>query len=74
MIVSETHTLTGAVDDAATRAIKAKVYLVPHVGAIAFEIVEGSPARMILKRKDDEPVDRERLAAAIADAGPFTLD
>lgn len=74
MIVSETYTLTGEIDDAATRAIKANVYLVPHVGAIAFEIVDGGPTRMILKRKDDETIDRDRLAAAVADAGPFGLD
>ena len=44
------------------------------VGAIAFEIVDGGPTRMILKRKDDETIDRDRLAAAVADAGPFGLD
>ena len=73
MITSTTYTLAGDIDDAATRAIKAEVYLVPDVGAIAFEIEDGAPARMILKHKEEVAIDRGELEAALHKAGGYRL-
>ena len=73
MITSTIYFLEGALSNAATRAIKAKVYQVSRVGGIAFEVDPGKDARMILKHKVDEPLDRAEIEAAIANAGKYRV-
>jgi hypothetical protein len=73
LITSTVYTVLGDVDDAATRALKAEIYLLPGVGAIAFEIEEGKDTRLILKHKEDETVDRAALDAAVHRAGDYRL-
>lgn len=73
MITSTIYLLAGELSNAETRTVKGKVYQVSHVGGIAFEVETGHDTRMILKHKDDEPIDRGELEAAIAKAGNFRL-
>lgn len=73
MITSTIYQLEGALSNAATRAIKGRVYQVPRVGGISFEVQPGHDTRMILKHKMDEPIDRTQLEAAIAKAGNYRL-
>ncbi len=73
MITSTIYLLEGTLSNAATRAIKGRVYQVPRVGGISFEVEPGKDTRMILKHKNDEPIDRAELELAIAKAGNFQL-
>lgn len=73
MITSTIYTLQGDIDDAATRAIKAEVYLVPRVGGVAFEIEDGKESRMILKHKEEDLIDRATIDAAVRKAGDYSL-
>ncbi|WP_022870065.1 hypothetical protein [Yaniella halotolerans] len=73
MITSTIYLLAGELSNAATRSIKGRVYQVPCVGGIAFEVVPGQDTRMIIKHKDDEPLDRGQLEAAVAKAGNYQL-
>ncbi|GAA4478612.1 hypothetical protein GCM10023190_20310 [Enteractinococcus fodinae] len=73
MITSTIYFLEGALSNAATRSIKGQVYDVPRVGGVAFEVEAGKDTCMILKHKDDEPIDRTALEAAVAKAGNYRL-
>ncbi|HIY87008.1 MAG: hypothetical protein L0K41_05030 [Yaniella sp.] len=73
MITSTIYILAGELSNAATRSIKGQVYQVPRVGGISFEVVPGQDTRMIIKHKDDEPVARGDLEAAVAKAGKYQL-
>lgn len=73
MIISTIYTLAGELSNAATRSIKGQVYRVPRVGGVSFEVVPGQDTRMIIKHKDNEPVVREELEAAVAKAGDYQL-
>lgn len=73
MIISTTYLLFGELSQAAIRRIKGKVYQVPRVGGISFEVQAGQDTKMILKHKSNEPVDRHDLEAAVAKAGPYQL-
>lgn len=73
MITSTIYLLAGELSNAETRTVKGKVYQVPRVGGIAFEVEAGEDTRMILKLKEDEPIDRGELEAAIAKAGNVRL-
>lgn len=73
MITSTIYFLDGALSNAATRAVKGKVYQVPQVGGVAFEVEPGKNTRMILKHKSDESIDRAELETAIAKAGDYRL-
>ncbi|GAA2045304.1 hypothetical protein GCM10009720_27710 [Yaniella flava] len=73
MITSTIYLLAGELSNAETRTVKGKVYQVPRVGGIAFEVQTGQDTRMIIKHKEDEPIDRTELETAIAKAGKFRL-
>lgn len=73
MITSTIYLLAGELSNAATRSIKGRVYQMPRVGGIAFEVVPGQDTRMIIKHKDDEPIDRGALEVAVAKAGNYQL-
>lgn len=72
MIDSTIFELAGVTTDADTRLIKDRLYDVPEVGGVSFELVDGG-ARVILKHKAAVAPDREAVAAAVRAAGDFDL-
>lgn len=73
MIISTVYQVAGELTTAQTRAVKGRVYQVPRVGGLAFEVQPGHDTRMIIKHKSDEPIDRADLATALSEAGNFRL-
>src|SRR5699024_7493146 len=61
VIISTISIIAGARSNDDTIAIISKVYLVPRVGSISFEVQIGQDTRMILKHKRVETINRTYL-------------
>lgn len=72
MIITTIVDLEGRLTDDQTKLVKQEVYDIPPVGAVAFEVTEQG-TQMFLKHPEGTEVDREAIAAALAQAGPFRL-
>lgn len=69
MISATVFELEGVRTDADTRAVKDRVYDVPEVGGVTFEITS-ERTTMQLKHKDDVTLDRSAIERAVRAAGP----
>lgn len=72
-MISTTYVVGGMTTGDDVLAVKDKVSGVPGIGAVAAEVVPGR-STLILKHKDDVVPDRAAIAAALAQAGDYTLD
>lgn len=70
---STIYTVVGMVSSKDARIVKDSLYHLGTIGGVATEIVPGGDSRIILKHKDGVELDRAAIAAALRDAGHYTL-
>lgn len=70
---STTYTVVGMTTAKDARIVKDSLYKLDDIGGVATEIFPGRDSLIILKCKDDIELDRESIAAALRDAGDYTL-
>jgi len=70
---STTYTIAGMTTAKDARIVKDSLYHLADIGGVATEIVPASDSLIILKHKDDIELDRATIAAALRDAGDYTL-